>query len=176
MFLDYYDLPEQPFGVTPDPRFLFLSDAHKQALTSVLEGIETRRGLIVLIAEPGLGKTTLLYRILNQLKDQACTVFLFQITNHRADLLRAMLGDLGVVDVGSSLLEMQLKLKEALLEQARAGRRFVIAIDEAQTLSDSSLELLRSLSNFETSREKLIQIVLCGQPALAQRLRSPELA
>ncbi len=128
-----------------------------------------------MIATPGIGKTTLLLHALNQLRDKARTVFLFQTVSTSTDLLRALLTDLGVREPQGSLVEMQLRLKELLVEQARLGRRVVLAIDEAQNLDDSVLELVRMLSNFETSREKLMQIILCGQPQLADKIASPGL-
>ena len=175
MVLDYYKLREQPFGVTPDSRYLFLSAAHREALASLLYGIEAGRGFIALIASPGMGKTTLLFHALNQLRNKAKTVFLFQTISTPLDLLRAILTDLGVRETQGSLVEMQSRLNELLVEQFRLGKRFVLVIDEAQNLDDSVLELVRMLSNFETSREKLMQIILSGQPQLAEKIASPDL-
>jgi general secretion pathway protein A len=175
MVLDYYKLREQPFGVTPDSRYLFLSAAHREALASLLYGIEVGRGFVALIAKPGMGKTTLLFHALNQLRNKARTVFLFQTICTPADLLRAILTDLGVRETQAGLIEMQSKLNELLLEQFSASKRFVVVIDEAQNLDESVLELVRMLSNFETPREKLMQIILSGQPQLGERIASPEL-
>ncbi len=175
MVLDYYKLREQPFGVTPDSRYLFLSASHQEALASLLYGIETGRGFIALIARPGMGKTTLLFHALNQLRSKATTIFLFQSIATPADLLQGILTDLGVREMPGSLGQMQLKLNELLVAQARLGKRVVVVIDESQNLDDSVLELVRMLSNFETSREKLIQIILSGQPQLAEKIASPEL-
>jgi general secretion pathway protein A len=175
MVLDYYELQEQPFGVTPDSRYLFLSETHREALASLLYGVEAGCGFVALIAKPGLGKTTLLFHALNQLREKATTVFLFQTVCTPMDLLRVLLTGLGVNGIQGTLIEMQLKLKEVLTEQSRSGKRVVVVIDEAQNLDDSVLELVRMLSNFETSREKLIQIILSGQPQLAEKIASPEL-
>jgi general secretion pathway protein A len=175
MVLDYYKLREQPFGVTPDSRFLFLSDTHKEALASLLYGIAADRGFVALIAPPGLGKTTLLFHALKQLRDTTKTVFLFQTILTPVDLLQAILSDLGVQETGGTLVEMQSLLNEILVNQARAGKRLVVVIDEAQNLDDSVLEFVRTLSNFETSQTKLIQIILSGQPGLADKLGSPKL-
>jgi general secretion pathway protein A len=175
MVLDYYGLREQPFGVTPDSRYLFLSASHHEALASLLYGIEAGRGFIALIARPGMGKTTLLFHALNHLRSKATTIFLFQTIATPLDLLRAILSELGVRDMPGSLAETQLRLNELLVEQARLGKRVVVVIDEAQNLEDSVLEQVRMLSNFETSREKLIQIVLSGQPQLAEKIASPAL-
>jgi general secretion pathway protein A len=175
MVLDFYKLREQPFGVTPDSRYLFLGPTHREALASLLYGVEAGCGFLALIAQPGLGKTTLLLHTMNQLRDKAKTVLLFQTVCTPLDLLRALLRGLGVPEPEGTLSQMQSKLKEALLEQFRLGKRVVLLIDEAQNLDDSVLELVRMLSNFETSREKLIQIILCGQPRLAEKIGSMEL-
>ena len=175
MVLDYFKLREQPFGVTPDARFLFLSSTHKEALGSLLYGIDEGCGFLALIASPGLGKTTLLFHALHQLREKALTVFLFQTVCTSIDLLRALLACLGVQETQGSLIQLQSRLKEVLVAQARLGKRVVVVIDEAQNLDDSVLELIRMLSNFETPREKLIQIILSGQLELAEKIASPDL-
>jgi general secretion pathway protein A len=173
--LDYYKLEELPFGVTPDSRYLFLTPTYKEALASLVYGIEAGCGFVALIATPGLGKTTLLFEILNILRDKARIVFLFQTISTPLDLLRSLLSGLGVRDLQGGLVEMQIRLKDLLTEQYRLGKRVVLVIDEAQNLDDSVLELVRMLSNFETARDKLIQIILAGQPQLADNIGSPEL-
>jgi type II secretory pathway predicted ATPase ExeA len=175
MVLDYFKLREQPFGVTPDARYLFFSSTHKEALGSVLYGIDEGCGFLALIASPGMGKTTLLFHALHQLREKALTVFLFQTVCTSIDLLRALLVGLGVQDTQGSLIQLQSRLKEVLVAQARLGKRVVLVIDEAQNLDDSVLELIRMLSNFETPQEKLIQIVLSGQVELAEKIASPDL-
>jgi type II secretory pathway predicted ATPase ExeA len=174
MVLEYYNLREQPFGVTPDPRYLYASATHREALGSLLYGLEAGRGFVALIAQPGMGKTTLLFQALNHLKDKAKAVFIFQTISTPVDFLGAVLADLGVHEIHGNLIELQTKLNEVVTEQARLGKPLVVVIDEAQNLDDSVLELIRMLSNFETSQEKLIQIVLSGQPQLAAKLASPE--
>ena len=173
--LDYYKLKEQPFGVTPDSRYLFLTPTQKEALSSVIYGIESGCGFVALIARPGLGKTTLLFQTLDILRERARLVFLFQTISTPVDLLRALLSGLGAPDMRASLVEMQIRLKNLLAEHYSAGKRVVLVIDEAQNLDDSVLELVRMLSNFETASDKLIQIVLAGQPQLAENIGSPEL-
>ena len=173
--LDYYKLKEQPFGVTPDSRYLFLTPTQKDALGSIIYGIESGCGFVALIARPGLGKTTLLFQTLDILRERARLVFLFQTISTPVDLLRALLCGLGAPDMRASLVEMQIRLKNLLAEQYSAGKRVVLVIDEAQNLDDSVLELVRMLSNFETASDKLIQIVLAGQPQLAENIGSPEL-
>jgi general secretion pathway protein A len=175
MVLDYYRLEEQPFGVTPDPRYLFLTPTHKEALNSLIYGIEAGCGFVALIATPGSGKTTLIFEMLHILRDKARIVFLFQTISTPMDLLRSLLSGLGVRDLQGNLVEMQIRLRDLLTEQYRLGKRVVVVIDEAQNLDDSVLELVRMLSNFETARDKLIQIILAGQPQLAENIGSPEL-
>lgn len=175
MVLDFFNLREQPFGPTPDPRYLFASETHREALASLLYGIKARRGFIALIANPGMGKTTLLFRSLGQLKGAAKTVFLFHTITTPLDFMRTLLRDLGVGEVLGGLDELQAKLTQILAEQSQRGEQLIVVIDEAQNLDDSVLELVRMLSNFETPREKLMQIILSGQPKLAVKLASPEL-
>ncbi len=175
MMLDYYKLKEQPFGVTPDPRFFYLSQSHREAFASLLYGIQTRRGFMSLIAEPGMGKTTILFKLLSHLQDSARTVFLFQTLCGPKELLRALLRDLGLDEDGADEGPMHERLKKLLVAEARQGRRVVVIIDEAQNLEDSTLEMVRMLSNFETPTSKLMQIILAGQPQLGEKLASPRL-
>ena len=175
MFLDYYNLLEQPFGVTPDTRFLYLNHMYREALASLWYGIEERRGFMALVAQPGMGKTTLLFQLLRRLRTtSARTVFLFQTTCNSHDLIRYLLLDLGILPA-PDVTSMHHQLNEALLHEARAGRHFVLVIDEAQNLSESVLESVRLLSDFETPQGKLLQIVLAGQPQLARTLMKPEM-
>lgn len=175
MVSDFYGLREDPFGATPDSRYLFESGTHREALASLLYGVEADRGFIALIARPGMGKTTLLFRALSQLRQKGRTVFLFQTIQTPLDLLRTLLADLGVHDLQGGLFELQAKLNEILLEYSHRGERLVVVIDETQNLDDSVLEMVRMLSNFETQQRKLMQIVLSGQPQLAHKLASPNL-
>jgi general secretion pathway protein A len=175
MFLQYYELREQPFGVTPDPRFLYFGSTHREAFASLLYAIELRRGFSAMVAEPGMGKTSLLFRMLELLGGSARTAFLFQ-THGSRDLLTSVLRDLGIHPAKRDLISMHEALNAALLEEMRFGRQVVVVIDEAQNLDEKALESVRLLSNFETSAQKLMHIVLAGQPGLAERLASPELA
>lgn len=175
MVLDYYSLKEQPFGVTPDPRFLYPSPTHREALASLSYAIRSGRGFMSMIAKPGMGKTTILFQLLSKLEGVARTVFVFQTLCSPNELLRALLRSLGVADEGGDSVSMQEQLNKFLLAEADQGRRVVLVIDEAQNLKDSALELVRMLSNFETSSDKLMQIILAGQPQLGQKLASPHL-
>lgn len=175
MFLEYYHLREQPFGVTPDPRFLYFGAAHREALASLMYSIETRRGFSAMVAEPGMGKTTLLFRLLEALRGKSRTAFLFQTEGDSRDLLRGVLADLGISTPGNDLASLHEALNAALLEEMRAGRQVVVVLDEAQNLDEKSLESVRLLSNFETSTQKLMHIVLAGQPKLGDRLAGPDL-
>ena len=175
MLLDFYQLKEQPFGVTPDPRFLYLGESHREALASLCYGVKMGRGLVALVAPPGMGKTTLLFRLLEHLRQSARTAFLFQTQCDPNGLLHYLLGDLGINTRGQDFVGMHDQLNSLLVEEARAGRRFVVIIDEAQNLGENVLETARLLTDFETSSEKLLQIILAGQPQLADKLKRPEL-
>ena len=175
MLLKYYKLREQPFGDTPDTRYLYESHTHREALASLLYGVECGRGFIALVAEPGMGKTTLLFRTLEKLRGRAKTVFLFQAMFTPLDFMRMLLCDLGVHDASNDLFELQNRLNEILVEYSTRGECLVVMIDEAQNLDDSVLEFLRMLSNFETPQGKLMKIILSGQPQLARKLASPRL-
>src|SRR3989442_185405 len=175
--LDFYGLCEQPFGVTPDPAYFYLSPAHRQALSSISRGIENDRGFMALIAEPGMGKTTLLNKLLEELRDSTRTVFLFQTQCDSRGFFRYLLSELGVESVvGMDLVAMHHKLNEILFQEMLEGRRFVLVVDEAQNLHDSVLETIRLLSDFETPHAKLLEIVLAGQPQLAAKLARPNLS
>ncbi|HXH67437.1 MAG TPA: AAA family ATPase [Candidatus Limnocylindrales bacterium] len=173
--LEYFGLREQPFGVTPDPRYLYFSPSHAEAFASLIYAIEAKRGFSTLIAEPGMGKTSLLFHLLEKMQHTARTAFLFQPEPDQHGLLRSLLADLGINTELQSVSEMHEVLNELLLVESRSGKHFVLVIDEAQDLDDSVLESVRLLSNFETPQAKLMHIVLAGQPALANRLARPEL-
>jgi general secretion pathway protein A len=175
MFLTFYQLAEPPFGVTPDPRFLYLGNTHREALASVLHGLNTGRGFTALIAGAGMGKTALLRLIVQKLQGSARTAFLSQSRCSPRELLMSVLASLGIEGGGESFSAMHAKLNDTLLREYNTQKRFVVVIDEAQDLAEPTLELLRVLSNVETSREKLMHFVLSGHPQLAERLASPQL-
>ncbi len=176
MFLDFFHLREQPFGVTPDPAYLYASRTHCEALDSLTEAILGDRGFLALIAEPGMGKTTLLYQVLEGLRDSARAVFLFQTQCNSREFFQYLMSELGVDSTGMGMVAMHNKLNEILFAEMLAGRRFVLIVDEAQNLDDAVLETIRMLSNFETPHAKLLQIVLAGQPQLGEKLEQPHLS
>ena len=149
--------------MTPDPAYLYASRTHSEALASLSIGIEDNRGFFALIAEPGMGKTTLLYHLLEKLRDTSRTVLLFQTQCNCGEFIEYILQELAVDVKGMSLVAMHGKLNEILFEELLAGKRFVLVVDEAQNLDDSVLETVRMLSNFETHNAKLLQIILAGQ-------------
>jgi len=176
ILVDFYGLQEQPFGVTPDPAYLYASQTHGEALASLLFGIQNNRGFLALIAEPGMGKTTLLYQLLEDLRDYARTVFVYQTQCDSRELLQYILHDLNIDAQGMSLVAMHNKLNDVLFEEMFSRKRFVLVVDEAQNFDESVLETVRMLSNFETHHTKLLQIVLAGQPRLASKLAQPQLS
>jgi general secretion pathway protein A len=173
--LTCYGLPQQPFDVTPDPAYLYLSPSHREALASLKDGIEHFRGFMVLVAEPGMGKTTLLHKLMEEVTDSARVVFLFQTQCTSRELLCSILNELEVDHTGMDVVAMHRALNQALLEEMLRGRRFVLVVDEAQNLQEPVLETIRLLSDFETTHSKLIQIVLAGQPQMAETLMRPSL-
>jgi len=177
MFLQFYGFKEQPFGVTPDPRYLYLSPAHREALASLYYGIEAGRGFTALIAKPGMGKTTLLFQLLQRFQGSARTAFVFQTQCSSREFMRFLLTEIGCeVNPDQDLVSIHKEFNQCLLQEARAGRRFIVVVDEAQNCEPSVLETIRLLSNFETPRAKLLQIVLAGQPELADKLARPSWA
>src|SRR5256885_4650754 len=176
MYLKYFGFREQPFGVTPDPRFLYLSAAHREAVASLYYGVEANRGFLGLIAKPGMGKTTLLFHLLEKFRSSARTAFLFQTQCTSREFMRFLLAELGYQDDGQDFVRLHEEFNRRLLQEARAGNRFIVVIDEAQNLAPEVLETVRLLSDFETPRAKSLQIILSGQPELATKLASAGLA
>lgn len=176
MYLNFYGLREQPFGVTPDPRYLYLSAAHREAFASLYYGIEANRGFLGLIAKPGMGKTTILFHLLEKFRTTARTCFLFQTQCNSREFMRYLLAELGYEGDSQDFVRLHEEFNRRLLQEARAGNRLIVVIDEAQNLDASVLETVRLLSDFETPRAKLMHIILAGQPELADKLASPGLA
>jgi len=175
MYTEFYGLREKPFALTPDPRFLFLSASHREALAHVLYGIEQGEGFISVTGEVGTGKTTLCWTLLERLGPDTEVAFLFNPMLSGEELVRAVSAEFGLASEGLSRTQLNDQLNRFLLEQRRAGRRVLLIIDEAQNLSPQTLEEIRLLSNLETSTSKLLQILLFGQPELDAKLESREL-
>ncbi|HET9741793.1 MAG TPA: AAA family ATPase [Terriglobales bacterium] len=175
MLLDHFHFREQPFGVTPDPRFFYPSGTHREALASMLYGVQSERGFMAMIAQPGMGKTMLLFNLLQQLGSSARTAFLFQTQCDAREFLGYLLTDLGIKIRDYNPIRMHEELKAELLKEAQAGRQVVVIIDEAQNLDTSVLETIRLLSDFENPGRKLLQIILAGQSQLAEKIASPQL-
>ncbi|KAB2955146.1 MAG: AAA family ATPase [Thermoanaerobaculia bacterium] len=176
MYLDFYGFREPPFSLTPDPRFLFLSARHREALEHLLYGIRERKGFVQITGEVGAGKTTLCRAALEQLGPSFRTALILNPVLSSPQLLRTILVELGIEPPGRSDRALYLeRLNEFLLAQVPAGNDVVLIIDEAQDLSAELLEQIRLLSNLETDRRKLIQIVLIGQPELRAMLDDPGL-
>jgi general secretion pathway protein A len=176
MYYDHFRLSGEPFSLTPDPAFLFLSEKHREAMAAVQYGLENGRGFITLIGEVGTGKTTILYSVLSQLGPDVAAAYVPYAAHTFDDLLTAALKDLGEKPpAGASRLDLLEILQQMLVRRDEAGQRTALVIDEAQSLADSTFEELRLLSNFETYTHKLLQIVLVGQPELQTRLRQQNL-
>lgn len=175
MYSQFYGLRESPFALTPDPRYLFLSEPHKEALASAVYGLQERKGFVLILGEVGTGKTTLIRHLLGRFGPDIRTVFVFNPNVSFLELMQLILRDLELSCPSLRRVEMIDTLNEYLLKEAWAGRYVVLIVDEAQHLSPAVLEEVRMLSNLETARGKLIQIVLVGQPELGEKLGRPEL-
>lgn len=166
---------EPPFGVNPDPRFLYLSRTHREAFSSLLYRIEMDSGFLAMVAQPGMGKTTLLFHLLQQLQPKARTAFIFHTQCTSSELLRHLLSEFECRTDTTDPVRVVQELKSMLVAEAAAGRRCVLVVDEAQNLGPDVLETIRLLSNFETPRKKLLNIVLSGQSELGEMLARAEL-
>jgi general secretion pathway protein A len=175
MYLAFYGLKDKPFNTTPDPRFLFLTPGHREALAQLTYGVQESKGFLMLTGDVGTGKTTLLQTLMQRLDANTAAAFVFNSTLPFDGILEYMLEDFGVSKPGQTRAQRLFALNNFLIERRRAGQNTVLIIDEAQNLDPPTLEQIRLLSNFETPREKLLQIMLVGQPELKQRLNLPEL-
>jgi type II secretory pathway predicted ATPase ExeA len=176
MYKNFFKLKENPFNVNPDPRYLYLTKEIEEALTGLMYGIQTRKGFITLTGEVGTGKTTLVNRLLDWLHHKrAKTAFLFNSRMNTNQLFDFILAEFDIVCDSKSKSQQLLKLNHWLLDGYRAGETVVLIIDEAQNLTYPVLEEIRLLTNLETATDKLLQIVLSGQPELEEKLRLPQL-
>jgi len=174
MYLDFYGFAERPFKLTPDPKFLYQTAAHREVLAQLLYGVQQSKGFIVLTGEIGTGKTTLLHAMIKRLDESAAVAFLFNSTLSFDGLLEYMLEDFGIKPA-STQAQRLVALNNFLIERRRVGQSAVLILDEAQNLDAKTLEQIRLLSNFETASEKLVQILLVGQPELRAKLNLPQL-
>jgi len=176
MYKEFFGLRANPFNVNPDPRYLFLTRHTEEALACLTYGIQSRKGFVLLTGEVGTGKTTLINKLMEWLRlQQVATAFIFNSRMDVPQLLDFMMADFGIPCDAQSKSQLLQRLYNWLLDRYRAGETAVLVIDEAQNLSDEVLEEIRMLTNLETFTEKLLQIVLVGQPELEQRLKQPQL-
>ena len=175
MYLDFFQLKEYPFSITPDPKYLYLAASHRSAFEHLRYGITHRRGFIELTGEVGCGKSTLCRAVLEHLGGEIKSALILNPCLNGLQLLRAILLDFGLRAPRQDRLSLLQTLNAFLMEQAADGVSVALIIDEAQDLPRRTLEEVRLLSNLETAREKLIQIVLSGQPELGERLADPAL-
>jgi general secretion pathway protein A len=175
MYDKHFGFTDLPFNVTPDPRFLYNSALYQEAFAVLRYGVEARKGFIVITGETGTGKTMLLRMLMHSVASSVHTAFIFNPRVNFTELLRLILSDLEITHSSDDKPTMMRHLNDYLIEQCRRGDTVALLVDEAQDLSDEMLEELRLLSNLETRQEKLIQIVLMGQPELERKLEQPGL-
>ncbi len=170
MYCQYYKLKEKPFNVTPDPAFFYFSKRHKQAFTHLLYGIKERQGFLQITGEIGAGKTTLCRVLLSQLDESTKSAFVFNPFLSQTQLLQVIVRDLGIKITSNTRSSLLSALNGFLIKQLSVNNNVVVILDEAQALKPSLMEQIRLLSNLETNKEKLIQIVLVGQSELQDKL------
>jgi general secretion pathway protein A len=175
VYLDYYNLTEPPFDITPNPRFLFYSAKHREAYNHLLYGLRERKGFVQLTGEVGAGKTTLCRALMEQLDERYSTALILNPVMSPDELMKAVAIEFGLPVNGLDRLDTLAVINQFLLQQVEIGKEAVLLIDEAQDLTEELLEQVRLLSNLETDNRKLLQIVLLGQPELRDRLNSPRL-
>lgn len=172
MYLNYYGFQKHPFNLTADPSFLFPSPQHREAMSFLYYGIMGRKGFLAITGEVGTGKTTLCRALLSLLDSKVKTAFILNSNLTEYQLLNAITDDFGIAMPSKNRINLMRALNNFLLEQVRQGNNAVLIIDEAQNLSSMQLEQVRMLSNLETAEEKLLQIILVGQPQLRKKLDS----
>ena len=176
MYRQFFSLRENPFNVNPDPRFLFQTRDTQEALACLTYGVQRRRGFILLTGEVGTGKTTLLNKLLDWLRgERVATSFIFNPRLSVNQFLEFTMADFGITCPSNRKSQVLIRLNQWLLERYQSGETAVLIVDEAQNLTRDVLEEIRLLTNLETATDKLLQIVLSGQPELEHKLRQPEL-
>src|SRR5271170_190258 len=173
MYHAYFDLREEPFSASPDSRFFFETDQHREAAATLYYVAEQRRGMALLLGAAGLGKTSVLVRFLQMLEGKAETTYLPLPYFDHTTVLEAVLVSLGLEPTPSAAQNHRL-FYEYLMKIRRAGKTCVVVFDETQDLNRDTLDAIRMLSNFETATEKLVQIVVAGQPRLSETLKQPD--
>lgn len=175
MYKNFYGFKENAFNITSDPAFYFESTCHKEAYSHLLYGIKHRKGIICLTGEVGTGKTILCRILLNKIDDKIKTAFILNPSFSQIQLLQLITKDLGITCRKTSKLDLINGLNDFLIAQTAQGHNVAIIIDEAQNLNTMQLEQIRLLSNLETEKDKLLQIILVGQPELLDKLKKPAL-
>ncbi|MFL6215332.1 MAG: ExeA family protein [Blastocatellia bacterium] len=176
MYLEHYGLKEWPFSLTPDPRYVFKTESHLEMLATVKYGVEQNKGLIVVTAEVGCGKTTILRAALSTFGDEVLAVYIFNPFLTAAEFFEQVAVEMDLrLPRRASKPELLAAMGRLLAERHAGGLRTVLIVDEAHGLPTALLEEIRLLMNFETNSEKLLQVVLCGQPELAETLNRPQL-
>lgn len=175
MYRPFYGLLRSPFEMTPDPAFLYLGEAHREGLATLVYGVRARKGFVLLTGEVGTGKTTLLHALLSQLDANTTAAFLFNPKLEPLDFFRVLFDEFGIEEPCRTKADYLLALNRFLIARLEKGLPTLLIVDEAQNLSPEMLEEIRLLSNLETPTSKLIQIMLVGQPELNEMLRRPDL-
>ena len=175
MYLQHYGLARAPFEMTPDPAFLYLAEPHREGLATLVYAVRERKGFVMLTGEVGTGKTTLLHALLARLDSECAAAFLFNPRLEPLDFFRMLFDELGIEARCSSKAEYLMALNRFLIARLERNLTTLLIVDEAQNLSAELLEEIRLLSNLETPRSKLLQILLVGQPELREKLARPEL-
>ena len=176
MYEKYYNLTKKPFELVPDPEFLYLSKKHEEALVHMIYGVQEKKGFIVVTGDIGAGKTTLSRTLINKFSKKNNTALILNTSLSGHELLKAIVEDFGIkLSGGESKKDLVDKLNMFLIEEVKKGKNSILLIDEAQNLPNELLEEIRMLSNLETEKEKLIQIIFIAQPEFLKTLAQPEL-
>jgi len=175
MYEKFYNFTEKPFNTTPDTKFFFPSPKHTEALNSMIYAINERKGFVVITGEIGAGKTTVCRALLNKLNTNTIVATIVNTHLTPKDLIASILEEFGIEHTGATKQKLLKALNQFLIQQLASDMNVALIIDEAQNLTPAALEEVRMLSNLETEKEKLIQIILLGQPQLRAKLDSPKL-
>jgi len=175
MYLDFFDLREEPFSTTPDPKYLYKSPVHQEALDRIMTSVSMRRGINAIIGEPGLGKSMLIRTMLKGFSDTVQFAWVFNTNMDSRDLLKYICHDFGFTPKGRDISDLLVELYTYLIKVYEQQKYTILIIDEAQNLKPEALEEIRQLSNLETASKKLLQVILSGQPQLDEYLNAPAL-